>query len=271
MAAKPAEPATLFEESGEAINAPRQEMGPEEMRSILIDIQYKVGKILADNTALKKDIEELKCSMQQKDDEINTLSTAVTNLSIQSNDTTTQVEQQRIYIRQLEERLDALELEHDSLEQYTRKYNVQIHGVPEQRDGNLSVLISSIATELGTSVRSEDFDIVHRVYTKPPKIEPIIVRFKTYGKKQEFYQARFKLRDADLSTIVPDDINGESPAIYINENLTPRRKELFGKAWKLKKDRKYHRLWTVDGKILLRKSAGERAIRITDEDELANL
>ena len=121
MAAKPAEPATLFEESGEAINAPRQEMGPEEMRSILIDIQYKVGKILADNTALKKEIEELKCSMQQKDDEINTLSTAVTNLSTQSNDTTTQVEQQRIYIRQLEERLDALELEHDSLEQYTRK------------------------------------------------------------------------------------------------------------------------------------------------------
>lgn len=173
MAAKPAEPATLFEESGEAINAPRQEMGPEEMRSILIDIQYKVGKILADNTALKKDIEELKCSMQQKDDEINTLSTAVTNLSIQSNDTTTQVEQQRIYIRQLEERLDALELEHDTLEQYTRKYNVEIHGVPEQRDENLSVLISSIATELGTSVRSEDFDIVHRVYTKPPKIKPI--------------------------------------------------------------------------------------------------
>ncbi|KAJ7350956.1 hypothetical protein OS493_037643 [Desmophyllum pertusum] len=47
-----------------------------------------------------------------------------------------------------------------------------------------------------------------------------------------------------------------TPTLYINENLTSRRRELFGKAWKIKKDENYHRLWTVDGKILLRKAAG---------------
>lgn len=268
MAAKSADSTAPLEESGEAINVSCQGMGPEEMRSILIDIQTKVGKILADNAALRKDIEELKSSMQQKDEQITTLSTAVTNLSIQSSDITGQIEQQRIYIQQLEERVNGLEYEHDSLEQYTRKYNVEIHGVPERSDENLPVLISSIAAALGTSIRGDDIDIVHRVYAKPPKVKPIIVRFKSYGKKQEFYQARFRLRDADLAAIIPGD-NTERPTIYINENLTSRRKDLFGKAWKLKKDKNYHRLWTVDGKILLRKSAGDRAIRITDEEDLA--
>ncbi|KAJ7350955.1 hypothetical protein OS493_037642 [Desmophyllum pertusum] len=136
---------TPLEEGGEVFVHTSQEKTPEETRYTLLDIQTKVGKILADNAALRKDDEDLKISMQQKDQQFGTLSTAVANLTIESNGLKSQLEYQNSYIQQLEENLDALASEHDSLEQYTRKYNVEVHGVPEHRDENLPDLISSIA------------------------------------------------------------------------------------------------------------------------------
>ena len=65
----------------------------------------------------------------------------------------------------------------DSLEQYTRKYNVEIHGFTEQQDENLKYIISSIAGKLNVNIRSQGIDILHRLYRKPPTVKPIIVHF----------------------------------------------------------------------------------------------
>ena len=238
-----------------------------DMWTILLDIQSKVGKILAENVALRKDIDELKRSLDFSNKNIDTLTTTAATLQAQSNDLQKKVHAQETYIEQLEENLDTLEFEHDALEQYTRKYNIEVHGVPERSDENLEELITSIADKLGASVTAEDLDIVHRMYAKPPRVKPIIIRFKSYGKKSEFYQARFQLRNTDLSAIIPGQ-NGNT-SIFINENLTTRRRELFGKVWKLKKDKNFHRVWTVDGKIFLRKTAGGRSFKINNEDDLA--
>ena len=57
-------------------------------------------------------------------------------------------------ITQLEDRAYDLELNLDSLEQYTRKYNVEIHGIPEKRDENLKDVITSITSKLDVDIRS---------------------------------------------------------------------------------------------------------------------
>ena len=136
-------------------------------------------------------------------------------------------------ITQLEDRAYDLELNLDSLEQYTKKYklNVEIHGIPEKRDENLKDVIRSIASKLDVDIRSQDIDIVHRLNRKPPAIKPIIVRFSSHSKKQEFYQARFKLYEAVFSSILCGECSTRS--IFINETLTARRKELLAKLRRL--------------------------------------
>ena len=87
------------------------------------------------------------------------------------------------------------------------------------------------------------------------------MRFSSHSKNQEFYQARFKLREADFFSILPGPVEG-SHSIFINENLTARRKELLAKVRKLKKEKSYHRVWTMDGKIFLRIAEGTKTIQI---------
>ena len=265
MASAPS--ATIEERTKERAKPPQN---PDDMWAILVDIQSKVGQILAENATLRNEVEELKNAQQENNQQIDTLTSKMAQVTSQLNAMEKKTNEQQAYIEQLEENLEDLVLEKDALEQYTRKYNVEIHGVPERSDENLLELIPSIANKLGSSITSDSIDIVHRVYTKSTGPKPIILRFKSYREKENFYQSRFNLRDADLSGILPTE-NNAIPAIYINENLTQIRRQLFGKVWKLKKARKFHRVWTIDGKIFLRKSVGGRAIFVEDDSVLDEL
>ena len=238
-----------------------------DMWNILCEIKSDVSKILAENVALRKDVEDLKSSLQISDAQIASLKQTADSIAATVKKYEQDLKDHENSINQLEDRTYDLELNQDSLEQYTRKYNVEVHGIPEKRDENLKDVIVSIASQLDVDICSQDIDIVHRLHRKPPAIKPIIVRFSSHSKKQEFYQARFKLREADFSSILPAPVES-SQSIFINENLTARRKELLAKARKLKKEKSYHRVWTMDGKIFLRIAEGTKTIQIREEDDL---
>ena len=70
------------------------------------------------------------------------------------------------------------------------------------------------------------------------------------------------------TTLCAASVNYINQSIFINENLTARRKELLAKARKLKKEKSYHRVWTMDGKIFLRIAEGTKTIQIREEDDL---
>ncbi|XP_068738439.1 uncharacterized protein [Montipora capricornis] len=209
----------------------------DDMWKMLLDIKSDLSKILTENLALRKDVEELKAAVHFNDSNMSALKTAVDQIAASVKKYEEDLAQHKSAISKLDKSFHDLEVNQDSLEQYTRKYNVEIHGFPEQQDENLKDIISSIAGKLNVNIRSQDIDIVHRLYRKPPTVKPIIVRFSSYTKKQEFYQARFKLREVDLSSLFP----GEAlHTLYINENLTSRRKELLAKTLSLKKDKSCH-------------------------------
>ena len=82
----------------------------------------------------------------------------------------------------------------------------------------------------------KDIDIVNCLYRKPPARKPVIVRFTTHPKKQEFYKGRFMLKEVNLSLIVQLEVNEVGSKIFINENLTARHKGIMAAAWKMKKN-----------------------------------
>ena len=230
---------------------------------VLIKIQADVTKILSDNQELRKDVESLKTSMQCHATEVDALKTQNRKL-VQSN-CALQSEP-----NELGRRLQALEYEHDALEQYTRKFNVEIHGVLEYEGENLQDIVMKIGLKMSLDVTTQDIDIVHRyrLFRKSQAIKSIRVRFTSYKKRREFYKGRFHLKETNITEITGIAQGYADGRIFVNKNLTQYRQEVLAKERKMKKANKIFRVWTVDGKIFVQKTEDSRPVRISEIWEL---
>ena len=244
--------------------ASQEEPSRGEIWKILINIQANVAKILNENQELRKDIESLKESIQFSDEQVAIVKKENEEL-VQKNN----VLESKVY--DLEQRVRNLEFDHDTLEQYTRKFNVEVHGIPECEGENLADIIIKIGQKISVDITSQDIDIVHRLRKKTLTAKPIIMRFTSYRKKREFYQARFNLKTTKISEIIESVQHEVEAKIYINENLTQRRQELLAKARKMRKAKKLVRVWTADGKLFVRKTEESRPVRISEDWDLENL
>ena len=90
----------------------------------------------------------------------------------------------------------------DDLEMYGRRENLRILGIAEapassRNDGQENVM--KLATELEINLQARDLQRAHHLKKKKvsgaAKTHPIIVRFMSYKKRQEFMFAKAKLRD----------------------------------------------------------------------------
>ena len=92
----------------------------------------------------------------------------------------------------------------DDLEQYTRKHNLEIHGIPETPDENLAERVIALRNALNVTICNDDIDICHRLQTSKNSsklAKPIIVRFKSYRAKKELYRARKHLKGQNLNQV----------------------------------------------------------------------
>lgn len=155
---------------------------------------------------------------------------------------------------------------HD-LEQYTRKYNLKIHGIAETTDENIAENIIKLGKVVKVHISPNDIDICHRMETRyniGPK--PIIVRFKSHKKKSELFKAKKHLKSVSLSQYFH-----ATNVVYINENLMTQRRKLFAIVRKFKKDNHWESAWTIDGKIFIKKSRQDQPKRILAEEDLRNI
>ena len=117
----------------------------------------------------------------------------------------------------------------DNLEQYGRRKNLEIIGIP-QRDGeDTNSIVIEVAKMMGVKVFPEQIFTSHRMPINPKKNSyqvanpPIIARFTNHNVKNQIYPNRKLVRSIDLRNFsIPRTEN-----IYVNENLTAIRKRLF--------------------------------------------
>ena len=93
--------------------------------------------------------------------------------------------------------------------------------------------------------------------------------------KSLLYKARTKLKNVKTSDVFPSyafrGASREDQRIFINENLTNYRRELFWRAKKMKKDNMITSMWTMDGKIFVKTSPSGTPVRINCEENLNDL
>ena len=101
----------------------------------------------------------------------------------------------------LEEKIHAINSKHDDLEQFTRKYNLEIDGISEVHGEDLEDVVIKLARSIDADVGPEDIDIVHRFKKGKRQPNPIIVRFNNYYSKKKMYYGRRKLRKVNVRHI----------------------------------------------------------------------
>ena len=232
---------------------------------VLTEIKANTVKLVLDVESLKANYNELKDSLCFTNSQVDALVTE--NIAVKSKLKLLeeQVLTSKKELEEVKQRLYDAEGSHDDLEQYTRKFNLVIHGIPEREQEDNAENVINLGKILNVNLSRGDIDIVHRLNTKSKsKTRPIIVRFSNYNAKRQLYKARVNLRNATLQ-----DLGAEK--IFVNENLTAWRAGLFREARKVIKTYHNGKTWTVDGKIFLKTDLTAKVLKIDSYEDLRNL
>lgn len=149
------------------------------------------------------------------------------------------------------------------LQQYSRKTNLEIKGVPSTQDENLLETMQAICSSLKEDITEADIEVIHRVPTKDKTKSNIIVKFASLKYRNRVLLAAKKCR---LNTSALGFV--ENDPIFINEHLCPANKLLLGKALAAKREKNWKYTWVSDGKILMRKAEKTKVLHVTCAEDL---
>ena len=164
----------------------------------------------------------------------------------------------------------------DELQQYSRRNNIRVFGIPEKPDEDTDALVCSIAERIGVRITSHDIDRSHRVGkrmpipSQPPSYasaahsdqsrqnpsRPIIVKFVSHKSKLALIRNRRKLKGSK---------------VVVAEDLTKKKATLLSKT---SSHEKVRTAWTTDGRVFaMIKTMNGREMRklITSEESLLNM
>ena len=166
----------------------------------------------------------------------------------------------------LEKRVYELEMEKDSLEQYSRRNSLRIAGIPEEEGEETDKIVLGLAADLNIELNQTEIDRSHRVGKPVPtgsaargpakrRCRDIIVKFVSYNARDRLFKVRRELRGL-----------GGNKLVYINEDLTRNRSKLLYVARTLVRGKKIKSAYSSDGKIFIRDFSDTRHIIRTDSE-----
>lgn len=156
-----------------------------------------------------------------------------------------------------------------NLEQYSRKNNVEVSGVPATRGESVKDLVMDVGAAIGVVMQESDVASAHRVPTYKKDREPsLIIQFNSRSKREEWlskYRAKKQLTAMEINKNFP------SRRVFINSHLSPENKQFLAKL-KLKcREVGYSFAWCRDDKFFARKSPEENAIKINSYADIDKL
>ena len=153
-----------------------------------------------------------------------------------------QVENERLRkkVNVLENKVLTLESEHNSLEQYGRRNNIEITGIPNNvPDQNLEEKVVDILNEISVDVSPKDIEACHRVGVSKNNSKKTIVRFINRKHAKKALTSRKNLRKS----------SSPNCNVFINENLTVKNNEIAFLSRKLKRSGHLTKIYTRDGTV----------------------
>lgn len=152
----------------------------------------------------------------------------------------------------------------NSTEQYSRRCNMEIHGVPFTKDEDLKVTLDDLATKLSIEGFNPDEVVAcHRLRSRREGAPPILVQFTSVSGKEQWMMARKRLATLPRA--------GRQQKIYFNDNLTRTNKDIFWQARTKGREKSYKFVWVKNGTIFAKKDETSTALRIASTRDIEKI
>ena len=161
-------------------------------------------------------------------------------------------------VESLERRVDELDGDNralrdnlDTMEQYSRRNCLVVHGIPETKEDSRDAELHVFNGQLNVPVTPQCIDRSHRLGRFQPssnKPRPVIVKFVSYETRRQVFSAKRRLKGSK---------------IVVTENLTKRRSEIL---YRTKSQPDVKAAWTTDGRIVCLLENGEKRTILTERD-----
>ena len=227
------------------------------------EIENTLGSRL---TNIEKKLVDIENSQQFQADQYKTFRTQVGNLMRENIELKKENESLAFRIIKLEKKDDQRAKTIDDLEQYGRREMLEFGGIPRDDKENCEVIVLNIAEKIDIPLKEDDIEACHRISRRPDA--PIIVKFKSRKKKEQFMSKESKtkakkLRTTDLGyDLQPDPNNPNIGKTFINESLSSRLKNLLRLTKIKKQEMNIKFIWTRNGSIFLRKDEKAPALKM---------
>ena len=153
-------------------------------------------------------------------------------------------ERLRDKVSNLESKVVSLEINQNMLEQYGRRNNIEVSGIPDSvGDNDLEEKVISVFANVGIDVKSNDIKACHRIGKSRNSSKKTIVRFTNRKFAKQALYNRKKLKSIGKSTL------GFNNDVFINENLTPVNNKIAYNCRKLKRQNLILKTYTINGTV----------------------
>lgn len=157
------------------------------------------------------------------------------------------------------------------VQQYIRRNNIEICGIPDNiPDNELEEKVIDIATALDVKINKNDIEACHRLKDRKNNTGPkrTIVRFTNRKWCDRLHKNKRKIREGKVSTKFKS-LGLDHKKVYINNNLCPYNKFIWGKCKSLYDEELIDRFWIYNGFIYIADDITDiRGTKITHLDTL---
>ncbi len=152
-----------------------------------------------------------------------------------------------------------------SLENHSRRRNIEVHGVTELEDEDVAGIVVKVASKLGVTLKPQEIEAAHRVPTRAEgKPSPIIAELTTRSKREKIIA--IKNKQINCSDIVNSE---DKNRVFVYAQISPELKALRWQAKQKAISSKWQFVWIRDFTLYARKSEKDRKIvKIECEQDL---
>ena len=183
-------------------------------------------------------------------------------LNKQKQDMSNEIENLRRELKTKDDQLVQIEKDVIDMQQYIRRNNIEIHGIPdtvEQKD--LEKKVIEVCSALNVHVKKQDIEACHRLEDKTKGKSPkkTIVRFVNRNFCDDLHRNKKMLKDGGNRN-VRRKFHGmglDHSKTYLNNNLCPYNKFLWGKCKQLHSAKLIDKFWVYNGHIFINDNPNE--------------
>lgn len=259
------------------------------------DMESGENKILQSISQMRNDINlkfnEVNSNMSEVKGQLTNVTSSINDLKMsldtlaQENDAR-KIEYEQIVNENQQLKVSVSELKEQvaDIQQYTRRNNIEIVGIPmiSSRE-NVYTILSRVADVIDVPYGRQDISVAHRLpvprsnrINSPQKSKEIVkkhpsivVQFVSRNVKAEWMAAFRANREALTAAALNNSL--EPTPVFLNDHLTGANKMILGRGRELVRQKKLAGAWTFEGKIWVRRTKEGPATRVKSVEEVDNV